>query len=212
MTDKRKQLIFTDDAGDAGFKLDKGSSKYFVIACVIFDDNLVAENVSQAIKKFRRKHSLGDNAEFKFSKTKKQLVKDLLREVCEYEFRICAICVDKTKVRSHELRNKPNSFYNYVIKEALSKAANLQDACVRLDGHADRGYRRTAVAYFRKQVNLEIRKIADFKFYDSKKNDLIQLADLIAGTILRTTETDRSDCNDYYEIIKRRVETLSDLD
>lgn len=31
-------LVFIDDSGDPGFKLDKGSSRFFVICSVIFDD------------------------------------------------------------------------------------------------------------------------------------------------------------------------------
>lgn len=36
-------LVFLDDSGDPGFKLDRGSSAFFVIACVIFEDKLDAE-------------------------------------------------------------------------------------------------------------------------------------------------------------------------
>jgi hypothetical protein len=212
MGNERRQLIFADDAGDAGFKLGKGSSNCFVIACVIFDDNLVAEEVSLAMKKYRRRIGFSATNEFKFSKTKKSIIKGLLREIRDYDFRVRAICVDKSIVRSHELRSKPNSFYNYVIKEVLANTPSIKDASVRMDGHADREYRRTAVAYFRKHANLNEHKIADFKFYDSKKNELIQLADLIAGSILRFKQADKSDYEEYYNIIRRRIEDLSGLD
>ncbi len=32
-------LVFIDESGDTGLKIDKGSSKYFVIALVIFEDH-----------------------------------------------------------------------------------------------------------------------------------------------------------------------------
>ncbi|MBI2315295.1 DUF3800 domain-containing protein [Candidatus Daviesbacteria bacterium] len=35
-------LVFIDDSGDPGFKLDKGSTSHFIIACVIFEDDLEA--------------------------------------------------------------------------------------------------------------------------------------------------------------------------
>ena len=41
-------LVFLDDSGDPGFKLDKGSTKYFIIAMVIFDDDLEAEKTARA--------------------------------------------------------------------------------------------------------------------------------------------------------------------
>lgn len=43
-------LIFIDDSGDPGFKLHKGSSNIFIIALVIFDDDLEAEKTSLSIK------------------------------------------------------------------------------------------------------------------------------------------------------------------
>ena len=41
------QLIFVDDSGDPGFKM--GSSQYFVIACVVFDNEAEAA-LAAAIK------------------------------------------------------------------------------------------------------------------------------------------------------------------
>ncbi len=42
-------LIFIDDSGDTGIKFDRGSSRFFVISLLIFDDNLEAEKMSVAI-------------------------------------------------------------------------------------------------------------------------------------------------------------------
>ncbi len=53
-------LIFIDDSGDPGFKFSKGSSFYFVICLVIFDDNLEAEKASITIKELRRELKLAD--------------------------------------------------------------------------------------------------------------------------------------------------------
>lgn len=58
-------LVFTDDSGDPGFKLQKGSSPVFVIALVIFDDSLIAEEVSLVVKKLRRELKVPDRFEFK---------------------------------------------------------------------------------------------------------------------------------------------------
>jgi hypothetical protein len=58
-------IIFIDESGDAGFKLDKGSTATFVIAMVIFDDELDAEETALNIKKYRRKINKKDNYEFK---------------------------------------------------------------------------------------------------------------------------------------------------
>ena len=62
-------LVFIDDAGDPGFKIEKGSSRFFVIACVIFVDNLDAEETALKIKRLRRTLKWADNHEFKFNET-----------------------------------------------------------------------------------------------------------------------------------------------
>jgi len=43
-------LVFIDESGCTGFKLNKGSSSHFVIAMVIFNDHKQAELTSQAIR------------------------------------------------------------------------------------------------------------------------------------------------------------------
>ena len=203
MTDATKQLVFIDDSGDPGFKLDRGSSKHFVIACVIFDDPLDAEETALQMKKFRRDLGWRQDREFKFNKTKKSYVKELLTVVCSSTFTVRAICVDKLQVYSHELKNKQDSFYNYAIKEVLAKSQNLNKASVRLDGHSGRAYKKSAITYLRREVNMSSSKISKVKFVDSKTDNLIQLADLVAGSILRSTQPDKTDSGDYLDILKK---------
>ena len=46
-------------------------------------------------------------------------------------------------------------------------------------------------------------KISKVKFVDSKTDNLIQLADLVAGSILRSTQPDKTDSGDYLDILKK---------
>lgn len=203
-----KQLVFIDDSGDPGFKLDRGSSSHFVIACVIFDDPLDAEEVALAIKKYRRSLGWGDHREFKFNKTKKKYIKELLEIVSRYNFRVRAICIDKSLIYSHELKNKQDSFYNHTIKLVLEKSEKLSKADVRLDGHSGREYKKSAITYLRREVNARSSKIAKVRFVDSGTNVLIQLADLVAGSILRTTQPDKTDRDDYMKLLDERIEDV----
>lgn len=202
-------LVFIDDSGDAGFKLDKGSSKHFVIACVIFDDNLDAEETALKIKRLRRTLRWRDNHEFKFNKMNKDLRLQFLQEVKSCNFRVRAIVADKSIIRSPELRTNKNKFYNYMIKEVLAKSDGaIKDARIRLDGHEDRAYKRAAATYFRQQVNLRGSIIKDMKFVNSKNDNLIQLADMVAGSILRTTQKDKSDNAEYLKVMRKRTEDI----
>lgn len=199
-------LVFIDDSGDPGFKLNKGSSSHFVIACVIFDDNLDAEEAALKIKRLRRSLGWRDDHEFKFNKTNKAIRLNFLNEIKESEFRIRAIVADKTLIRSPELKMNKNKFYNYMIKEVLAKSrGSIVDGRIRLDGHEDRAYKKAATTYFRQQAGEVIK---DMKFVNSKNDNLIQLADMVAGSILRTTQTDKTDSQDYLKVLSLRVEDI----
>ena len=62
-------LVFIDDSGDPGFKFERGSSRYFIVLILIFNDELEAEKTAVAIKELRRNLGFPDDAEFKFSKS-----------------------------------------------------------------------------------------------------------------------------------------------
>jgi hypothetical protein len=208
MSKDYKQLVFIDDSGDPGFKLNKGSSSHFVIACVIFGDQLDAEETSLIIKRYRRELKWTDYREFKFNKTNKKYIKELLKRVSSCNFSVRAICIEKSKIHSHELKNKQDSFYNYAIKEVLSKSGSLVQANIKLDGHSGREYKKSAITYLRREVNSRSKKIARVRFVNSHTNTLIQLADLVAGSILRSTQANKTDHNDYVKILNKRIEDV----
>ena len=202
-------LVFIDDSGDAGFKLESGSSKHFVIACIIFDQNQDAEDAANKIRFLRKSLDWRADREFKFNKLNKQIRLSFLNEVKGCRFRVRAIIADKAIIRSYELRNNKHKFYNFMIKEVLSKSnGSITNARIRLDGHEDRAYKKAASTYFRQQLNVSENIIHDMKFANSKNDNLIQLADMIAGSILRTKQFDKTDKDEYFTVIRDHVEDL----
>ena len=202
-------LVFIDDSGDPGFKLESGSSRYFVIACVVFDDNLDAEETALKIKRLRKSLKWRDEHEFKFNKTNKQIRLEFLDNIKGCPFRIRAIVTDKTLIRSTELKKNKNKFYNYMIKEVLSKSDGfIKNASIRLDGHEDRAYKQAATTYFRQQVTGKNKIISKMKFVNSKNDNLIQLADMVAGSIFRSAHSSKKDSQVYLKTIQKRIEDI----
>jgi len=198
-------LVFIDDSGDPGFKFNKGSSKVFVIACVIFDDKLEAEKTAVAIKEFRRKIKFPDTMEFKFNKSSKKVRKGFLIKVSKYKFRIRAIVMQKEKIYGRELRRSKESFYSYAIKMVLKyDDQTLKNVKIKLDGHGERIFRRKLTTYLRRELNIRQEKvISQLRFVDSKTNVLIQLADMVAGAIYRKHTSNKKDADIYYSILKK---------
>lgn len=201
-------LVFIDDSGDPSFKIDKGASKNFVICCVIFDDELEAERTAVAIKELRRKLGFSDRVEFKFNGSNFQTRIAFLKEVSKYNFRVRALVVDKTKVKSGLLKNDKQSFYSYFIKTVLQyNKGTIKNAKIRIDGSGDRIFRKKFLTYLRKQLNSKQQKVINnITLVDSKTNVLIQLADMIAGTIRRYKEGEKEDATKYWSKIKNRIE------
>lgn len=201
-------LVFIDDSGDPGFKLDKGSSSHFIIACVIFDDDLEALKVKVAIKELKRKLNFPDEVEFKFFRSRPKVKAEFLRTINKFSFKVRVIVVDKSKIRSNELRNNKNSFYSYMIKTVLEHSNNkILDAKIRIDGSGDRLFKKNFLTYLRKQLNSDQKKIMkNCKMLDSKSDELIQMADMIAGSIRRSYDTSKLDRYLYKKIIKKHIE------
>lgn len=201
-------LVFIDDSGDPGFKLDKGSSAFFVIALVIFDDELEAEKTAIAIKELRRDLGFPDNIEFKFFKSSRNVREKFLRKICNFKFRVRAIVIEKSLIRSQELRNSKNSFYSYAIKSVLKHNGGIiKNANLKIDGSGDRVFRKSFLGYLRRQLNSEEKQIMkSCKLVDSHGNILIQLADMIAGSIHRSYNSTKSNAKLYKSIFKRRIE------
>lgn len=202
-----KVHVFIDDSGDPGFKLDKGSTTYFVIACAIFKTDEAAEKTSLLIEKYKRELNFGINEEFRFSKSSKRVRRGFFKHVANQDYIVRAIVINKHFIYSSFLRENTKSLYNFAIKEVLTKSSYLLDeARVKIDGQSGRKAKQAFFNYIRTQVNNhEGGKIKSVKLRDSKSDNLIQLADMLAGAIRKSF--DGEDANSYkvmlYEITSR---------
>ncbi len=201
-------LIFVDDSGDAGFKLKEGSSLFFVIAMVIFDDELEAEKTAIAIKDLKRSLKFPEDVEFRFFKTSKNVRVKFLKAIEPFKFRVRALVVEKALIHSSQLREDKQSFYGYAIKTVLKYSeASVLDARVKIDGSGDRLFRKSFLGYLRRELNSGNKKIIkNCKLVDSKSNVLIQMADMIAGSIRRSRDLSKTDSKAYRSIIKKHIE------
>lgn len=200
-------LVFIDDSGDPGFKTEKGSSAVFVIALIIFDDNLVAEETAVALKKLRRDLKFPDSVEFKFHKSRIPIKKKFIETCSKFAFRIRAIVVKKDTIHSNYLRLKKESFFNYIVMQVLkNNSGTIKRAKLRFDKRGEKRIRNELRSYLSHELDNKNKQIfADLKFVDSKENILIQLADMIAGSIASYyKEQDKG----LFELLEKRVDNI----
>lgn len=201
-------LVFIDESGDSGFKTNLGSSITFVLVCILFEDELEAEKTAVAIKELKRSLKFSDKTEFKFSGSKKKVRLAFLKTIKPYKFKVRALVVTKNKIISHQLQNNKNSFYSYFVKMILKHSGGrIVNAKIRIDGSGNRYFRRSFLTYLRKELNnKEVKVTKNIKMVDSKTNVLIQMADMIAGTVRRYKEENKSDAEEYWNLIAGKVD------
>ncbi|MCA9842935.1 MAG: DUF3800 domain-containing protein, partial [Cyanobacteria bacterium HKST-UBA03] len=112
-------LIFIDESGDAGFKIERGSSKSFTICCVCFHKSEDAEQASSIIKQVRLDLALPRDKEFKFTKHNKRIRTGFLNAVLKAKFSVHAIVFQKNLIYSDTLRNRKDRFYNFATRHLL---------------------------------------------------------------------------------------------
>jgi hypothetical protein len=193
----KQLLVLIDESGDAGFKLARGSTPHFIVAMVIFDD--FKERTSEIIEAARV--SLRIKPEFKFNKCSAKVKDEFFLAVAACKFTVRAIAIDKAKIYSDNLRENKEMFYNFFVKSLLQHDGNaLVGARVKIDGSGDRE--------FLKRESAE-GKIVSVKFAESHRDNLIQLADMVAGAIARSyREGDRNEHDRWRKMLNSKVRNI----
>lgn len=182
--------VFIDDSGDCGMKFDSGSSDYVVMTACVFKTAAAVEATDTLVETARLLNPGHPNPyrftrEFKYSKTKESIKNHFFETMTSGQFAIRAIVVDKRKLYSEHLRTHPNDLKSYLIKQLLTHTfGTVRDAKIVIDGQDNRAFGRSDHDYFMDHVNSTCPgTIASVQFRDSKKDNLLQLADMICGTI-----------------------------
>jgi hypothetical protein len=200
-------LVFIDESGDSGLKLESGSSEYFVVSLVIFQDYDEAYKLDQKIEVLKRKTCCSPHFEFKFNEVASKHKKRFLKEVASFDYFYLSIVINKRKLYGKGFHYK-ESFYKYACRLVFENAKSyLEEARVVIDGSGSREFRKGLAAYLKKQINSKdspCRHIKKVKIEDSKSNNLLQLADMICGAVARSFKLDKTDSEDYRKIVKKR--------
>lgn len=180
-------LVVMDESGDPGFKLGRGSTSHFVVAMVRFDDDRAAQQTGACIADLKQRLQI--NGEIKFSKSPDEVRDQFFAAVRNQEFRARMLVVEKQRLYSERLKRDSDCFYNFFLRLLMSHDHDtLRDARIKVDGSGDRRFKRELASYLRRE--LAQGKVASLRFVDSRNDNLIQLADMCAGAVLRARRSD----------------------
>jgi hypothetical protein len=199
-------LVFIDESGDPGLRLGLGSSKYFIVTLVAFEDNDEALAADTRIELLKRELGFPVHFEFHFNKLKRLYRKAFLEALAPYNFFYFGIVINKAKLNGPGFHFK-ESFYKYACSLVFENAKpHLDNATVVIDGSGSREFRKQLSAYLRKRLrdvdsgSCLIKKV---KIQSSRSNNLLQLADMVCGAVARCY-SGKADARECRNLIRHR--------
>jgi Protein of unknown function (DUF3800) len=199
-------LVFIDESGDPGLKLNSGSTDYFIVTLVAFEENEEALATDQRIQLLKRELNFPLEFEFHFNKVKGAYREAFLSAVAGFGWFYFSMVINKRKLTGAGFKFK-ESFYKYACGLVFENAKPyLDNATVVIDGSGSREFRRELGTYLRKRINDkkgDSRFIGKIKLQDSQSNNLLQLADMVCGAVARSY-SQKEDAETYRRLIAHR--------
>jgi len=198
-------LVFIDESGDPGLKIERGSSRYFTVGLVAFEDNDEALACDKRIDLLRRELRLLQDYEFHFHSNSNRVREAFFRAVLPYQFFYYGIVINKKNLFGKGFKNK-ESFYKYATGLLFENAKEkLERAIIVIDESGRELFKYQLASYLRKKLNsLNRHRIYKVKMQDSKRNNLLQLVDMISGAVNKSLNKDKKDNKRFRNIIKPR--------
>jgi hypothetical protein len=199
-------LVFIDESGDPGLKIGSGSTDYFIVTLVAFEENDEALKTDQRIELLKHELGFPPHFEFHFTNIKAAYREAFLSAVASYGFFYFSIVINKRKLTGEGFKFK-DSFYKYACGLVFENAKpHLNNATVVIDGSGSREFRRQLGSYLRRRINdtkNNARVIGKIKIQDSNRNNLLQLADMICGAVARSYGQ-KDDAKTYRALVAHR--------
>lgn len=203
-----KQLIFIDDSGDPG--IINSPSDFLFMAAVVFDSAQAAEDTSLAMSSYREELGWDKRHEFKFRKNPKDVITTCLNLVNKYTFSVYAVYVNKKELVYSPIIDF-SRLNDFLINELLKIIPIGQNVKITIDGQLNNQVAKRKVAQLRKTINSDRTKRISIKYEDSAEDNLVQLADLVAGSINRSFKTDKTDSMVYLKLINSKIRQIKPL-
>lgn len=180
-------LVFVDESGDAGMKLNEGSSEFFIVTAVMFEDHDEASRCDERIGQIRTERGLPSHFEFHFSKCRNDIRCDFLKKVATFDFFYIAVVLNKPKLYGPGFQFK-ESLVKYTSRLVFENAQPyLSNAIVVIDGSGTKDFRNQLSMYLKRRIKDDngSRLIKKVKTSRSDGNNLVQLADMVSGAVWR---------------------------
>lgn len=204
------KYAYVDEFGAFGYNFEnEGCSTHFIIAAIIVDENDITM-IKHSVESIRNKYF--PNGEIKSSRIGKDHRKriSILNELKVLPFKIFALVCDKRRIYEQSgLRFKP-SFYKFINNLAYQELrTSFSNLVITADEVGENEYLKSFAKYIReREIPLSLFDKSLFRFENSKDDLIIQVADIVAGSLAYNYDEhkkDRADGNNYKSILASKL-------
>jgi hypothetical protein len=193
-----------DEAGDVSLNFEKGASRYFVPAFIATQK---PDRLREKLADLRQTLGLSEAHEFKFHKmTSTEIRNEVFLALSQADFEAYALIVDKTRLPKIFETTESLEIYTHFITELLEiiPPEMQKDATLILDEFGSTPDLRTELRRTMTKRHMP-RLFKRVLVRSSHKESLIQVADLVAGAIMRR---DTQNDADAFDMISRKIRRL----
>jgi hypothetical protein len=202
-------LTFTfagDEVGDVSFTFTKGATRYFVVALIATSS---PDKLRKTLEEVRQQSGLAQTFEFKFRAISSAALRErLFTALGMADFDAWALVVDKTTLPEVYKVISGLDFYLYFVAELirLVPVESRAQGTLILDVFGSPNKTRRELRRVMKARNIEhgFRRISVRR---SQSEPLIQIADLVAGSILRRDSRKDSEA---FDLIRSKLRSVTE--
>jgi hypothetical protein len=199
-----------DEAGDVSMNFEKGASRYFVPVLI---STQTPDALREMLADLRKSLGLRETHEFKFHRMASAQVRNpVFQSIARAKFEAWALVADKTRLPKIFENTDGLTIYTHFITELLSIIPTelQQGATLILDEFGSTPDLRTELrrAMIKRHMPRLFKRVL---IRPSNRESLIQIADLVAGAIMRRDTQNDSEAFDMIEKKIRRLETYNPL-
>lgn len=152
---------------------------------------------------------MSDREEFHFSHCSHKKRMGFLNGVAPFKFWYYAFSLNKDKTWDGAFSDK-ESLHKHVMRFIFENLSSvIRHAIIKMDHCGSESFRGRLAKHLRGRINRmgEVPIIKDVRMVDSATNNLVQLADMVCGAIVRSLGTKKNG-DEYVALIRRRSRGL----
>ena len=207
------RTAYIDECGSFGFDFSlEGNSKYYILCAVVVEDNKLPA-LEQQINEVKKRNGLA-GTEMKSSAIGGNIPRrtKIINELLQIEFRVVLLIADKQRFKEDTpLTDYKKSFIKFLHQRLYDQLYHVYPKLKIIEDEIGKPeFQESFKRYVaNRRPNYNLFNEYDFDYCDSKNSSLIQLADMVGGSINQYLVNDRAP--NYLEILRGKIITIDEF-